>query len=115
MFSHRLALALGCTVAELKSRMSSHEFSDWVAYYGLEPWGSEINGLRHGLTASVIYNMISSATGGKRSKGLEHFTIGVRHHKGESLEDHELKKTEANIKALQEWASKRNLKENARN
>lgn len=29
------------TVAELLDRMSSREFSEWMAYYGIEPFGEE--------------------------------------------------------------------------
>lgn len=39
MFNHRLALALGCTVAELGERMTLDEWCRWQAYYQLEPFG----------------------------------------------------------------------------
>lgn len=40
MFLFRLALALGCTVAELNERMTAKELTEWQAYYQLEPWGT---------------------------------------------------------------------------
>jgi hypothetical protein len=35
---HRLALFMGCPITELKRRMMAEEFTDWCAYYLLEPW-----------------------------------------------------------------------------
>ena len=35
----RLALALGCSVREAQARITSAEFSEWCAYYQLEPFG----------------------------------------------------------------------------
>ena len=40
-FRHRLALALGRTVAEMERSVSFREFRQWVAYYNAEPWGTE--------------------------------------------------------------------------
>jgi hypothetical protein len=40
MLWHRLALALGgMTVSELKRRMSSEEFTNWIAFDQIEPFG----------------------------------------------------------------------------
>lgn len=35
----RLALALGMSVADAQKRIDSAEFAEWVAYYGVEPFG----------------------------------------------------------------------------
>lgn len=40
MFRHRLALQIGCTVAELNARISSSELTRWMAFYEMDPWGS---------------------------------------------------------------------------
>jgi hypothetical protein len=37
---------LGCTVKELLGRMDSQEFSEWQAYYSVEPFGEHIQDLR---------------------------------------------------------------------
>ncbi len=47
---------MGCTVSELLSRISSIELTEWMAYYGLEPWGTEPADLRAGIVASTFAN-----------------------------------------------------------
>jgi hypothetical protein len=54
---HRLALALGWSVAELGVRMSHTEYMDWCDYYRTEPWGSHYDDLRSGQVAAVIANV----------------------------------------------------------
>ncbi len=44
------------TVAELLSRISSRELTEWEAYYGLEPFGQERGDLQAGIVAAVIEN-----------------------------------------------------------
>jgi hypothetical protein len=48
---------LGCTVGELEARLSSSEFSEWLAYNDLEPIGPQRADLNAGLIASVIANV----------------------------------------------------------
>jgi len=45
------------TVAELLSRISSRELSEWMAYYELEPFGEERADLRAGIIAATIANV----------------------------------------------------------
>lgn len=45
------------TVAELLARVSSHELSEWLEYYKLEPFGQERDNLHAGLVASTIANV----------------------------------------------------------
>jgi hypothetical protein len=45
------------TVAELLSRISSRELSEWQAYYAMEPFGGERDDLQAGLVASTIANV----------------------------------------------------------
>ena len=52
----RLALALSMTVAEAQARISSPEFAEWVAYYGLEPFGALAEDTRHGIRAAIQAN-----------------------------------------------------------
>jgi hypothetical protein len=42
------------TVGELADRMPAAEFTEWLAFYGLEPWGTSVDDLRFGTLASVI-------------------------------------------------------------
>lgn len=50
------------TVAELLDRMSSREFSEWMAFYSIEPFGEERADLRQALTTSAVANMHQAQT-----------------------------------------------------
>lgn len=41
----------------LQCEMSSIEFTEWMAYFKLEPFGEEIADLRHGVSAAVLANI----------------------------------------------------------
>ena len=43
-------------VGELLRRMSSRELTEWMAFFSLEPWGTEVEDWRAGLIASTIAN-----------------------------------------------------------
>jgi hypothetical protein len=57
-FWHTLALALGATVEELQARMSSSEFSSWLAFYRLEPFGEVRADFRTGLLCATVANLV---------------------------------------------------------
>ena len=63
----RLAALWGCTVREAQERCDSREFTEWMAYYLVEPWGHESDWLRTGRTCEVV----ASVFGGKGGKKLE--------------------------------------------
>jgi flagellar basal body rod protein FlgC len=48
---------MGCTVEELLDRISSRELSEWMAFYQVEPWGTEPADMRAGIVASTIANV----------------------------------------------------------
>jgi len=50
-------MALGLPRAEMLVRMSSAEVTEWMAFFGLEPFGSEADFLGHAITASTIANV----------------------------------------------------------
>ena len=49
-------MKLGYTVEELLGRMSSREFSEWIAFASLEPFGSQAEYLGHAITAMTVAN-----------------------------------------------------------
>jgi hypothetical protein len=53
-------LALGDTVEELQGRISSREFTDWQAYFAIEPHGHHIDEWRWGMLAASICNAVRS-------------------------------------------------------
>jgi hypothetical protein len=53
----RLAMALGRTVNELVDSMTSQEFTEWQAFFILEPWGHDVEYHRTGVVASMAYNI----------------------------------------------------------
>jgi hypothetical protein len=65
---------MGYPIAELQERMSSQEFSEWVAYSRIEPWGWEMDNWRAAMIAAEISNAIHRtiplAKGAKRPKPL---------------------------------------------
>lgn len=48
------------TIEELQERMTSAEFTRWVAYYRREPFGWEIENWRAAMMASAICNAVRS-------------------------------------------------------
>ncbi|QTD91758.1 phage tail assembly protein T [Burkholderia anthina] len=45
------------SVRRAQAEIDSSEFTDWIAFYRLEPWGSEIDDLRAGSIVSMIANV----------------------------------------------------------
>jgi hypothetical protein len=45
------------TVRELLVRIDSRELTEWMIYYDMEPWGTEIEDWRAGLIASTVANV----------------------------------------------------------
>jgi len=43
-------------VAEAQRHISSAEFTEWFAFYTLEPWGYEVENWRSGLVAAMVAN-----------------------------------------------------------
>jgi len=56
MFWFRLAAHLGMTVREAQARITSPEFSEWIAYNRLDPIGSERDDVRTAMLATLIAN-----------------------------------------------------------
>jgi hypothetical protein len=50
-------LALGKTVRQLLTEISSQELTEWAAYYRLEPFGEMLADQRHGIATSVLANV----------------------------------------------------------
>jgi len=44
------------TVRELLERIDSRELTEWAVFFGLEPWGTEVEDWRAALIASTIAN-----------------------------------------------------------
>ena len=57
-------------VAVLQAQMSSNEFTEWLAYYRLEPFGEERADLRMAILAALIANVNSD---GKKKYSPEEF------------------------------------------
>ena len=45
------------TVAELLSRISSKELTEWMLYYQLEPFGTDVDMYGHAMVTSTILNV----------------------------------------------------------
>tara|TARA_R110001606_G_scaffold395627_1_gene568231 strand:- start:14266 stop:14553 length:288 start_codon:yes stop_codon:yes gene_type:complete len=44
------------TVRELENRLSARELSEWMAYYSVEPFGTQREDYRAGLIAATVAN-----------------------------------------------------------
>lgn len=64
----KLALRLGCTLAELTQRMSVSEFRSWMAFSQLSPIGDERHDVLHAISAYASV-MPHVKRGGKSSVG----------------------------------------------
>lgn len=66
---HRLALALGRTLAELSAPgvLSAAEFEDWCEFYRVEPWGAQRDELNTGIIAATVANTYSLWVSGEAS------------------------------------------------
>ena len=57
LFKHRLALALGMTVAQLNRNMTHAELVRWMAYSNIEPFGYHADNWRMGMQCAVACNV----------------------------------------------------------
>lgn len=61
MFQHRLALAMGRTVSELKQSMSWRELQRWQMFDALHPLPGRLSDIHHGMLMSALCNLTRSA------------------------------------------------------
>jgi len=61
MFQHRLALAMGRTVGELRRAMSWRELQRWQLFDVLHPLPDRLADLHHGILISTIVNIMRSS------------------------------------------------------
>lgn len=54
-------------MAELEASLSEAELREWIAFYGMEPFGEQASYYRTGIVASLIYNT-NRGKGGKTMK-----------------------------------------------
>ena len=78
-FVFTLALALGKTVAQLLSEISSRELTEWVAFNNISPIGEERGDARQAFTTAAIVN----AFRGKNSQPAKpaHFMPWTKTHR----------------------------------
>jgi hypothetical protein len=67
MFWHRLAVALGMSIAQAQAEISPDEFRSWVAFDRIEPLGGRRADIHAGIIASVVANC-NRAKNGKAFK-----------------------------------------------
>ncbi len=74
---------LGLSVRETQQRISSREFTEWVAFYELEPWGYEVDNYRAGLICATVAN----AMRGKRGKRFSAADFMPKETRPQTIED----------------------------
>jgi len=73
------------TVAEMLSRISSRELTEWMLFYGLEPFGTEVEFLGHAITSSTIANV--NRAKGKKAAKPEDFMPKFEQKKEQSIDE----------------------------
>lgn len=63
------------TVAELGQRMSSREFTEWMTYYQIEPFGEEIADARNAVNTAATVNATIAAAGGKQRVKADQYRV----------------------------------------
>ena len=66
------------TVARMLSEMSSREFSEWMAYYTLEPFGEELADARNATSIAANVNATIAAAGGRSRVKPEDYLVMPR-------------------------------------
>lgn len=61
------------TVGELGRRMSSRELTEWMAFFRLEPWGTEVEDRRAALITSTVANAFRDTKKQRRPFTIEDF------------------------------------------
>jgi len=64
-------MALGMPRAEMLSRMSSAEITEWIAFASIEPFGAEASYFGHAITASTVANV--NRQKGQRAHKVDEF------------------------------------------
>ena len=52
---------MGKSVRQAQLEISSDEFTEWLAYYQLEPFGEQIADMRHGTACALLANVNRNA------------------------------------------------------
>jgi len=86
------------TVGELLQKISSRELSEWMAFFSLEPWGTEVEDWRAGLIAATIAN--ANRDSKKRRRPYEPQDFMPQHNKPQ-MED---QSWEEQARILEMWA-----------
>ena len=71
-----LALALGKSVKQVQAEIDSQEFTDWLAFYRVHPWGEYRADLRMARIAATIVNMQKASDSAPISEDVFLFTFG---------------------------------------
>lgn len=61
------------SVARAMREVDSAEFTEWLAYYNVEPFGERFSDLRTGLITSAIYNVNRNIKAHPNAFGALHF------------------------------------------
>lgn len=61
------------SVSRAMREIDSAEFTEWLAYYGIEPFGERFSDLRTGLITSAIYNVNRNVKAHPKAFGALHF------------------------------------------
>jgi hypothetical protein len=75
LFWFRLALALGKTVKQLQNEITSKEFSYWIAYYNIEPFGEVFHDTLSAQQCAVMVNSNPYRKSGSKAYSATDFMV----------------------------------------
>lgn len=78
MFLHRLALAMGRSVSELRRTLTWRELADWIKFDALHPLPDRLADLHHGILMAALVN-ITRAPEGTPAVPADFFVLRERH------------------------------------
>ncbi len=85
------------TVRQLETQIEARELNEWMAYFGLEPWGSVRADYRAGLQTAMLVNVNGGRKGGKAASPQDFFPLYSQHSN----------RTQSNIEQMAKFAGLR--------
>lgn len=90
---------MGWSIKELCTKLSLKDLMEWIAYYEVEPWGGNVDGIRAASNTAAVYNAGLMQADPKRLRSnpftAEQFYVGV-------------KSNSKTKKVLRDWENKKN-------
>ena len=92
-----LCLALGCSLCELPTRMTSAEFGLWFTRWLTQPWGDRRADIHAGIVASTVSNWSGRTRDKNRLASIEDYMPFVKRSAPEEVDPIELARSQGRL------------------